>query len=491
MALDRGPGPFSPAYRAVAMSLLAGVALVSYNNLAATAALPDIGDDLGAVALLPWVITVELLAAAIAVLAVGPFIDGAGPRRAFRVTIVGFAMASFLCAVAPSMELLVLARIFQGLGTGALIGTAITSVGLVFKDRMRPRMYAMVSSIWGVMSIGGPTIAAGLVSTLGWRAVFAVNLPVAVIAGAIGWNRLPEQGATTPSRLDRRGLLLVSAVTVVLLGAASRVQWWSLVLLLVGAGLVAGYARHARSHPAPIVRILHVTGVRWRSLHLTAGLVVAGGTGAAVFLPLYMRGAREASTAAAAFSVVWLSLGWVSSAWAASRLHDRLRSQTIILSGTVVLAAATTSLVLVAAIRAPVPVLLGGFYLVGCGIGSATMSSLTLLQHRADDHEMGRVSSAHQFIRSLGFAYGAAVAGLALFTGVSRRIDDVEAVRDLLGGEEGVLGVTTADALASAYVWALAASAAFAVLALPAAVVLARTSDRSAHGYNADPSTRD
>ena len=69
---------------------MSAVAMASYNNLSVTAALPDIGDDLGRVALLPWVVTVELVAAAIAVLAVGPYIDGAGARRAFRITVVAF-----------------------------------------------------------------------------------------------------------------------------------------------------------------------------------------------------------------------------------------------------------------------------------------------------------------------------------------------------------------------------------------------------------------
>ena len=475
----KGPGPFSPAYRQVVLALLAGVALVSYNNLAATAALPDIGDDLGSVALLPWVITVELLAASIAVLAVGPFIDGSGASRTFRITIVGFAVASLLCTVAPTMELLVVARVLQGLGTGALLGTAITSVGLISDDRIRPQIYAMVSSIWGAMSIAGPALAAGLVSVLGWRAVFAVNLPVAVVAGAVGWRRLPDRAAAAPERLDRRGLLLASVVTAALLGATSWVEWWSLGLLALAAAMTAAYVRHARSHPAPVVRVIHVAGARWRSLHTTSGLVLAGGTGAAVFLPLYLRGARGASTAAAAFSVVWLSLGWVSSSWGASKLQERVSSQTVILLGASVESAAALGLALAVAARAPVPVVLAGFYLVGCGIGSVAMAGLNLLQHRAEDREMGRVSAAHQFIRSLGFTYGAAVAGLVLFAVVEWRIGNVEAVRDLLSRRDATLTLAAVEALESAYAWALAAAAALSILSLPTAVALVRSRERS------------
>ena len=478
LGAGKGPGLFSSAYRQVVLALLAGVALVSYNNMAATAALPDIGEDLGSVALLPWVITVELLASAIAVLAVGPYIDGAGASRTFRVTIAGFAAASFLCAAAPTMELLVAARVLQGLGTGALLGTAITSIGLIADDRIRPRIYAVVSAMWGVMSVGGPALAAGLVGTLGWRSVFAVNLPVAVAAGAVGWRRLPDQASADPERLDRRGLLLASAATVALLGASSQAEWWSLALLAAGAAVVAVYVRHARSHPSPVVRAAHIAGPRWRSLHITSGLILAGGTGAAAFLPLYLRGARGASTAAAAFSVVWLSLGWGLSSWAASKLQERLSSETVILMGAILQGAAGLGLALAVSAQAPVPVVAAGFTLVGCGIGSVAVSGLNLLQHRAQDHEMGRVSAAHQFIRTLGFTYGAAVAGLVLFAVVGDRIGDVEAVRDLLSRKGATLSLAAAQALESAYAWALAAAAALSVLGLPTAVALVRNRER-------------
>ena len=221
----RARGLLGPKYRAASLALMAAIAMASYNNLSVTAALPDIGDDLGRVALLPWVVTVELLSAAIAVLAVGPYIDGAGARRAFRLTVVAFLVTSAMCVVAPTMELLVAARVLQGLGSGALIGTSLTCIGLVFEEAVRPWAYALMSSVWGIMGIGGPAVAAVLVSTLGWRAVFALNLPVAVAAAAVGWSRLPVEARATAEPLDRRGLLMLSALTVALLLATSDINW--------------------------------------------------------------------------------------------------------------------------------------------------------------------------------------------------------------------------------------------------------------------------
>ena len=369
---------------------MAAVAMASYNNLSVTAALPNIGDDLGRVTLLPWVVTVELVAAAIAVLAIGPYIDGAGARRAFRITVVAFLVSSAMCAAAPSMELLVVARVLQGLGSGALIGTSLTCIGLVFDDTTRPWAYALMSSVWGIMGIGGPAVAAVLVSTLGWRAVFAANLPVAVVAAAVGWSRLPAQARAEAEPMDRRGLLVLSAFTVALLVATSYLEWYSIVMVAVGAALGALYVAHARSYPRPVVLLAHVVAGRWRYIHMVGVLAVSGGTGASVFLPLYLKAARGYSVAFAAFAVVWPTLGWSIAAWVSGKLQQHLRAQAVTLMGAGFMAVGAVCATAAAATEAPIPLLLAAFTCAGWGVGTISTSSLALLQGRADLQEMGR-----------------------------------------------------------------------------------------------------
>lgn len=474
MKRSEAPSILGPKYRAPALALISAIAMASYNNLSVTAALPDIGDDLGRVTLLPWVVTVELLSAAIAVLAVGPYIDGAGARRAFRFTVVGFFVTSTLCVIAPTMELLVVARVAQGLGSGALIGTSLTCIGLVFEDAVRPWAYALMSSVWGIMGIGGPALAAVLVSTLGWRAVFAVNLPVAVMAAAVGWRRLPVEARAVAEPLDRRGLAILSALTVALLLATADVNWYSAALVLAGVGMAVVYVRHAGRSAGPVVRLGHLTATRWRSIHVLAVLAVSGGTGASVFLPLYLKGARGSSAAFAAFALLWPTLGWSTAAWASGALQQRLRAQTVALMGSVIIAAGAVAVTVAVAVMAPLTWVLAAYAVVGWGIGTISTSSLALLQGRAGLAEMGRVSSAHHFLRSLGFAYGAAVSGMVLFWIVDRRTGDAELVRGLLGEREVVLDAGVADALASAFTWSSGAMAVLCVLSVPSALALLR-----------------
>ena len=463
---------------------MASMALAFYNATSVTAALPQIGADLGRVALVPWVVTVELLAAAVAILAVGPFIDGSGVRYTYRLGIVGFVVSSALCAAAPTMEVLVVARLLQGLATGALIGTIVTCIGLVYEAALRPRAYALVASMWGLMGMGGPAVAAVLVSTLGWRSVFAVNLPVAAAAAAAGWSRLPAQALAAAEPLDRRGLLLMSGVAATLLLAASSLAWSSLALLALSALLFALYVRHAQGRTSPIVLISHITGRRWWPMHIVAIASIAGGTGGSVFLPLYLKGARGTSLSFAAFAVLWPTVGWATGSWVSSKLQERMRPQTIVVIGSLIQTTAAVAVTLATAPRAPFAVIFAAFVCLGWGIGTITTSSLSLLQSLAAPAEMGRVTSAHQFIRSLGWAYGAAVAGMVLFGIVGRRTGDVEAVRGLLDDAETVVDTTLAATLSSAYVWSLGALAVISALTVPAALMLF-------HSYNPDRNTRD
>ena len=477
-------GLLAPENRAVSLAVTASMALAFYNATSVTAALPEIGAELGRVALTQWVITVELLAAALAVLAIGPFIDGSGVRRAYRLAIVGFAAASALCAAAPTMEVLVGARLLQGLATGSLIGTAVTCIGLAYDSDLRPRAYALVASVWGVMGVGGPALAAVLVSTLGWRSVFWVNLPVAAVAAAAAWNRVPAEAMAQAEPLDRRGLALMAAISVALLLATSTLQWSSVALMALAALLYGLYVRHARGRPGPIVHIAHITGRQWWPVHVVAIASIAGGTGTSVFLPLYLRGGRGTSLSFAAFAVLWPTVGWAAASWVSSKLQERIPAQNVVVIGSFILTASAVAVTAAAGTTASFPLLFAAFVCLGWGIGTITTSSMSLLQARAGAAEMGRVTSAHQFIRSLGWAYGAAVSGMVLFWIVERRAGDIEAVRGLLDDSGAALDTALAATLSSAYAWSLGALAAVSALTVPAALALIRS-------YNPDRITRD
>jgi MFS family permease len=483
---DDGGGIWSSRYLSVTLANLTIVAIAAYDGLALVAALPTIADDLGNVALLPWVITAFLATSAVAGITAGPIIDAVGVRRTFRVTGLWFLVASAVAAAAPSMPLLVVARALQGIGGGLVISVALAAVGLAYPPRLRARAFAANSMVWGVMGFGGPVITAGLLAVTSWRMIFIVQLPITAIALASGWRTLPSTRAK-PQRIvmDGRGIMLVAGLVAASLVAVSQigVRWW-----LAGVGAAAAIAfggafwTHSGRADEPLVARTHITRFPLKRIHVTSGLVLIAGLAADNYLPLYMQTTRGRSESFSAFSVIFLTVGWTMAAFVVSRLFEHgWREADAILLGSCLMVPSVAFGGLGVALTWPLPIIFGAFFLMGASIGFVSTSGLTLLQSAAADGEMGRVNSAHQFVRTLCITYGVAVGGAILLLVVDRQVGDVEVVRDVLGGENVTPSPATLNAVRDGLAWVHAFSAVVAVMCVGAATVLWRQTRARAH----------
>jgi MFS family permease len=468
-------GIFSPNWRGTTIAVMAAVGIVAYNNLAVSAALPEVGNDLGDVALLPWTISVELLTSGVAMLAAGPLIDSIGARRIFRVGAMGFIVTSILCAAAPSMLALVGARALQGLFAGLVMTVVLSAIGILYPAQTRARVFAANSTVWGVTSVAGPTAAAGLVATVGWQGVFLINVPVALIAAYLAWNKMPTAGEQAErTRIDGRGIALVTVITASALATAQG------SLVLVGVGLAvtlvsaALYLPHERRAPHPVVRIAHIVSSKFRAVHLTSAIVVGTALGIHAFLPVYLRGARGLSSAAAAFSIVWMSTAWSVSAFIAGKLQRRFGPEPIILGAVIHATCGLTAVALSVATEAPIWMLFASLFWTGSGIGCVSVTGVVTLQSRVELSEMGRINAVHQFLRTVGITYGVGLAGVIIFTTVDHRAGDVEAVRDLPGGEAAAINQPVAVALAAGYTYTVFAGLIAMGLAITSALALVR-----------------
>ncbi len=468
-------GIFSEQWRGTTIAVMAAVGIVAYNNLAVSAALPEVGNDLGDVALLPWTISVELLTSGVAMLAAGPLIDSLGARRIFRVGAMGFIVTSLFCAAAPSMLALVGARALQGVFAGLVMTVVLAAIGILYPPQTRAHVFAANSTVWGVTSVAGPTAAAGLVATVGWQGVFLINVPVALIAAYLAWDKMPAGGEhAAATRIDGRGIALVTVITASALATAQG----SLVLVGVGLSItvvaIVLYLPHERSAPHPVVRIAHIVSSKFRAVHLTSAIVVGTALGIHAFLPVYLRGARGLSTPAAAFSIVWMSSAWSVSAFVAGQLQRRFGAEPIILGAVLHATCGLTAVAVSVATEAPVWMLFASLFWTGSGIGSVSVTGVVTLQSRVELHEMGRINAVHQFLRTVGITYGVGLAGVIIFTTVDRRTGDVEAVRELLGGEEAAVNQPVADALAAGYTYTVFAGLVAMGLAITSALALVR-----------------
>ncbi len=459
---------WSARYGAITVANLTVVALAAFDGLGVVAALPGIAEDLGSVSLLPWVITAYLAASAIAVLVAGPVIDAWGVRATFRLTGVWFLVSTAAAALAPSMPVLILARAVQGLGGGMIIAVALAGVGLAYPPTLRPRAFAANSMVWGVMGFGGPALAGGLLALGSWRLVLMVQVPLTVVALALGWSTLPARaGDRVTLRIDRTGLALVTLLTAASLVAVAQLgaRWWLVgVALLITAGSIAALWWHAGRSDSPLLARRHVVSSPAGLIHAATGAILVAGLAADNYLPIYVQISRGRSESTAAFSLVFLTVGWTLGAVIFSRLTPRWTEPRVaVLGGQVLmpgLALAGAGIVL----DGPLAVVFAGFTLVGVAIGLVATSGLTLLQGATDPAEMGRVTSAHQFIRTLCITYGVAIGGALVLFVVNRQVGDVEAVRRVLSGDADVGEVQLSSDTASAVADGLATVVGFSLV---------------------------
>ncbi len=442
----------SRRYAAVSITIFTMVALSAFESLAVIAALPEIAADLGQVELLAWIVTAYLIAATLSSVAAGAFIDSIGVKRIFLIGVLVFGVATILAALAPSMELLVAVRLLHGAGGGLVFTASLAAVPLAYPHEMVGRAYAAGATVWGVLAVAGPAIAALVLTVLEWRWIFLVILPLVALGTVLGWRTLPGPvDAAEPITLDLRGLALLAVFFLGLILALDSLGFRSVVLAAVALAGAFGYWRHAEGAPAPVLKIGHFLAEPYRSLWMAVMFLLLGAIGAYVFTPVYVRAARSGSEALTAWSVLFLTVGWAVGANISGRLQDRATGDQIMLAGISLAAATLLVSGLLVGLTAPLWLMFIVMAAVGIGVGLGTNAAFHVLRVATPDAVIGRVTAAHDFGRNIGFTSGTAIGGGILFAVMSGRITDIELVRDVLAGADVSASADIADAVAAGF----------------------------------------
>jgi MFS family permease len=448
------------------IAIFTTTALVAFEALAVTAAIPELAADLGQVALLPWVITGYIVTSSISTVIAGPLVDGIGARIIFRWAVAIFVAASVGAAAASTMPMLILARIVQGAGAGLISAVGLAAVGLVYPTRLVGRAFAANATVWGAMGVAGPGIAALLLTALNWRWIFLVSVPLGLAALVAGWKVLPGPAGERQIKVDGRGVILLTVFSIAMVVGVDRLDIWSAaaVALMVAVGSL--YWRHAHRTETPVLRLEHLARQPYLGLGLGIGLLLAGAIAAETYVPLYVRAARGAGPALTAWSVLFFTVGWTLGANVAGRLSDRVPETSLTLSGFLATIPALLGLGAAAAAAAPLWIVFTLLVLAGSGVGTATNAGLTLLRAATPDQSFGRATAAHQFARSQGFAVGPALGGALILLVVARRVGSVDEVQSLLAGVGGTAAGETARAVGDGFAIAALLGAAIAALGI-------------------------
>ena len=414
------------------MAIFATAALAAFQALGIAAALPDIASDLGDVALLPWAITSFLLTSSLSTVVAGPFIDSAGVRRMFRIGVVTFAAMGFASAFAPTMAWLIALRALQGIGAGVILSCGNAAISLVFPDHLIGRAFAANATVWGVMGVVGPAVAASMLTFLSWQWILYVNLPLGVLALAAGWSVFPGAFGESEGSVDLIGPALLAAMTIATLFAVEALSLVSLIWLIAVGLSIALYAAHARRSTNPVVKLEHVSRQPYLGLGVSTGFLLTGTFAVNSYIPLFVRAGKDGSAALTAWSVLPLTVGWTLGAIVSSRLADRHSESWIVMLGFLVNLPSLSVLFVLVQMDAPLAVLFVAFLFVGAGVGMSTNAALTLLRAVTEAAKIGRVGAAHLFMRNQGFTFGAAIGGAVMLLVITNQIGDVELVRELI-----------------------------------------------------------
>jgi len=207
-----------------------------------TIALPNISKDLSAgYSLLGWVLAGYVLAVAALVLQSGKLGDNYGKKRVYLIGFAVFGVASALCGLSTSVYLLITFRIIQGAGASVMLATGIPLIFASFPPAERGAAVGINSVAWAVGAVAGPVLG-GTLTSIDWRLIFYVNVPVAAVAILIGRARIP---AWLNSRNPRAGALNIFSATVLGIAIGLVMLWLTLldVRLAALSGLgVAGFA---------------------------------------------------------------------------------------------------------------------------------------------------------------------------------------------------------------------------------------------------------
>jgi EmrB/QacA subfamily drug resistance transporter len=244
--------------RWVLLATVLGSSLVMLDATVVNVALPRLGADLGAgFDGLQWVVNAYTLTLAAFILLGGSLGDHYGRRRVFQIGVAWFALASVLCGFAPSVELLAVGRALQGVGGALLTPGSLAIIAAAFDAADRNRAVGAWSALGGVAGAVGP-FAGGWLVEWNWRAVFLVNLPLAVVVLLVSARHVPEsRDESAPKRLDLPGSVLGAAglglLTYGLIRAGEGVDALVIGTCVLGSLLLVAFVLVQRRSDHPLV----------------------------------------------------------------------------------------------------------------------------------------------------------------------------------------------------------------------------------------------
>jgi MFS family permease len=412
MHVENARTRMTPRERIYAGIIALGVLMWSMNSLLSVTIMPSAVDEIGGLDWLSWA-TTAYVAASIVASATGDWVKGRiGGRAGMALGAGVFGLGAVICAMAPSMPVLLLGRTAEGFGGGIEAAISYTLIRSVFAERLWPRIFALIAGIWGLSAVAGPAIGGGLTELLDWRWAFLVMVTPAALLAAGAMLVLPC--GRDDDRDDHAPILFMAVLAcgIVLLGLAGNLPGSTSPVLALAGGLTllvlaAAVDRRARRSALPS------DAFSWSSpvgLGLaTKFLLVATSMPASVYGAYLLQELHGASPLVAGYVVALEAIGWTVTAIVAERLPARAERAATLAGPAMVWSGVVVAGLAFGAGRSWGVV--AGFLVTGGGFGLCWAFLSARIFRGSRRGEEDRAAAAVPTVESLGLALGAATVG--------------------------------------------------------------------------------
>ncbi len=412
-----------PKNLGAATVLAGGVALYATNEFLTISLMPSAIADIGGQRFYAWVTTVYLVGSVMAATTVHAVLMRLGPRWAYLLGLSVFGLGSLGCAVAPSMEILLVGRTVQGAAGGMLAGLGYAVINTALPSHLWTKASALVSAMWGVGTLVGPAAGGLFAQYSSWRWAFGVLVVMTTAMSVLVPVALPghrDSDAMPPERIrvPLWSLLLLGAAAL-LVSAAGIPHDVRTTAGLVAAGflLVAVFLIVDRKVTASVLPPSAFSSGPLKWIYLTMGVLMAA-TMVDMYVPLFGQRLAHLTPVAAGFLAAGLAIGWtVGEIASASLSSQRVIVRTVAVAPVVMAVGLTISALSqrVDASPALVAAWAIGLVISGAGIGIAWPHLSAWAMSKVDDPAEGPAAAAAiNTVQVISAAFGAALAGVVV-----------------------------------------------------------------------------
>lgn len=395
----------TPDGRWVLAATVMASAVAMLTGTVVNVALPAIGHGLEAGTVdMQWVLNGYLLALASLILIGGTLGDRFGRRRLMIIGGVAFAVASLMCAVAPAVEMLIVARVIQGGSAALLMPQSLAIIEATFREADRGRAIGAWSALGGIAAAVGPLVGGWLVDQGSWRWVFLLNLPIVAVVIAVSAWKVPETRDPDAKRLDRAGALTaflgLGGITWALIhgpdwGWAEPAVWGTGILGVVV--LAAFFAIERRTRHAMVPLDMFANG-QFSAANAVTFVIYATIGGVFFFLVVYLQtgmGFSALMAGASLLPVTFLMLSLSSKAGDIAQRHGARLPLTV---GGVLIAAGLLLFARIERGDAYVWSVLPGIVVFGLGLSATVAPVTTAVLAAADERRAGAASGINNAV---------------------------------------------------------------------------------------------